>query len=742
MKHLFTILLALICCCSVTVAQESQRGARRDAQRPMNMPPKSWKQVLREQNPEFFKSAEARRIGDQLIDYQRVTGGWAKNVNVVKPMTEEERAKVLAEKSRTDDSTTDNDATNIQLVYLARLYQATGETRYRDAFRKGVEYLLSGQYKNGGWPQFWPNPQGYQIHITYNDDAMANTLFLFQSMMAQKEPYQGDLTDAKLRKRLQTSFNKAIDIILKTQIVTDGKLTVWCQQHYRDTYLPAPARAYELPSYCSQESATLVRLLMSLPKPSAKIKAAVNGAMAWFDKYKIKGYRVQRTYNQYGARGADGSVKADIKLVEDSLAGPLWGRYYDLKYCEPYVCDRDGLPRRRLEQIGSERRNGYSWYGGRPAELYPLYEKWCEDNNITDKVQLDLNGPGANETGLVQLFRQPKVDETMFDAVVKRGESIQAALDKAPSDATHDKPYTIFIKKGLYNEKVIIDKPNIVLVGELRDSTIIVGAEIASKMMKTEYNGQRVHQGIVVLTSNANDCVLSGLTVYNNYGTTVNPTTTHQMAVYGSATRTIIVNCNINSDGNDALSLWAKGGGMYYHADLYMRCPGVDFICPRGTCYATRCSFYGDGRAILWHDGRNNKDDKFVITNSKFDGRQPTVLGRYHHDSQFYIVNCHLTDNIIDKNIDHAYANRKPAKPGEVKTDDTLAQTPADPCPWGKRIYYGYTYRDGGDSGWLANNLKEAPGSPEYHTFTAKWTFQDKWDPESRLRTLWPLIAY
>ncbi|MBQ4413450.1 MAG: pectate lyase, partial [Prevotella sp.] len=36
--------------------------------------------VLKEKNPEFFKTAEARRIGDQLLIWQRNTGGWPKNV--------------------------------------------------------------------------------------------------------------------------------------------------------------------------------------------------------------------------------------------------------------------------------------------------------------------------------------------------------------------------------------------------------------------------------------------------------------------------------------------------------------------------------------------------------------------------------------------------------------------------------------------------------------------------------------
>ena len=676
---------------------------------------------------EYYTTEEARRIGDQVLLYQRVTGGWPKNINMSRPLTDTDRAQVLKDKERRDDSTTDNGATSMQMRYLARLWQATKTTRYKEGFIKAVEYLLSGQYDNGGWPQFWPEMHGYQRHITYNDNAMVNTMTLLRDVAQQQAPYQG-LADKRMRRRCMEAFDKGVECMLATQIRNkEGKLTVWCQQHDRETLAPAKARAYELPSYCSMESAAIVQLLMTLPHPDERIKQAIHAAMAWLDRYKLTGLRVVR-------HGPWASPDGDTRLIADPQASPLWARYYDLKYCEPYVCDRDGLPRRRLEDIGHERRNGYAWFGNRPAELYELYDQWADRHDPQHKVAISLTTKGANENGLIQMFRQPARDLADFDVVVSEGESIQAAIEQAPPQP--DKPFKIFIRKGTYRQKVIIDRPNIVLVGEQRDSTVIVLAETMKTRTVKEYHGKTVGNGVIVIQEGADNCVISGLTIYNDYGTTVEPgNTTHQMAVFGRATRTIILNCNIWADGNDALSLWAPDGGMYYHADLYLRCLGVDFLCPRGWCYATRCRFVGDGHAIIWHDGRGDKDKKLVITNSDFDALRPTELGRYHHDSQFYLVNCKLSENIMDHNIEHAYKGR---------TAEEMAQQGKvlDPCPWGQRTYYYGCRRQGGHSGWLSDNLQSAPGSPEFHAITAQWTFGERWNPEQHIRDLWSVLAY
>jgi pectinesterase len=320
------------------------------------------------------------------------------------------------------------------------------------------------------------------------------------------------------------------------------------------------------------------------------------------------------------------------------------------------------------------------------------------------------------------------VDVTAYaqhhDITVSPGKSIQSAIEGAPETST--KPYVIFIKNGIYNEKVIIDRPNIVLLGEDRDSTRLIYAELATKRTITEYKGKPVGNGVIVLQQGADDCIISRMTVYNNYGSTVEKNTSHQMAIFGRATRTIVINCKVWADGNDALSLWApEASGMYYHADLDLRCPGVDFLCPRGWCYATRCTFYGNGPAMIWHDGRGGYDKKLVITDSHFDSKGPVVLGRYHHDAQFYLLNCTMTDKIIDQPIRYAY------------TDKVL-----DSCPWRQRVYMYNVKREGGNFKWMENNLKDAKGSPKPNEINARWTFSGAWDPEAKIKSLWGVLAY
>ena len=54
----------------------------------------------------------------------------------------------------------------------------------------------------------------------------------------------------------------------------------------------------------------------------------------------------------------------------------------------PFFCDRDGIKKATLAEIGAERRNGYAWYTNQPKEVLKKYPKWKKkyDNFSSEKT--------------------------------------------------------------------------------------------------------------------------------------------------------------------------------------------------------------------------------------------------------------------------------------------------------------------------------------------------------------------
>ena len=75
-------------------------------------------------------------------------------------------------------------------------------------------------------------------------------------------------------------------------------------------------------------------------------------------------------------------------------------------------------------------------------------------------------------------------------------------------------PRVIFIKKGTYNEKIYIQKHNIVLEGEDRDKTIIT-QDIARDEWRCDHKDD---WGVATLNLDGNDITLKNLTIANDYG--------------------------------------------------------------------------------------------------------------------------------------------------------------------------------------------------------------------------------
>lgn len=328
----------------------------------------TWKKITESENENFFSSELAKEYAENVLLYQRDIGGWPKNIEMQERISESESQNLIKLKSDSKGCTIDNSATCQEMLFLSKMYKANPDERYKTAFLKGLMYLISAQYKNGGWPQYYPLKEGYYSHITFNDNAMVNVLKILNEVKNKSGYYSIPVSD-EIVQIAKNSFNKGIDCILKTQYKQNEKLTAWCAQHDRETLQPAKARAYELPSLSGKESAKIVLLLMTIDKPSKEVIDAVEAAVNWFETTKITGIKIESVATGKGD-------KKDRVVVESPDAEPLWARFMELSNNKPFFCDRDGEKKYALSEIGFERRNGYAWYTNEPKEVLKKYDKW------------------------------------------------------------------------------------------------------------------------------------------------------------------------------------------------------------------------------------------------------------------------------------------------------------------------------------------------------------------------------
>ncbi|AOW19068.1 pectate lyase [Polaribacter vadi] len=514
----------------------------------------SWKNIIHQNKDDWFKTNEAKEIAENVLLYQREIGGWPKNIQMQNPLSEAEKQHLKALKSSTKEITTDNGATIQEMLFLSKMYAQNKDKKYENAFLKGLDYLLAAQYENGGWPQFYPLKKGYYTHITYNDDSMVNILNLLKEIKNNTNFYAIKPADDVLKK-IEIAFQKGIDCILKTQYKQNGILTVWCAQHDENTLLPAKARAYELPSLSGAESAEIVMLLMSIENPSKEIVNAVESAVSWFEKVKITGLKEVKTYNEKGRI-------IDKKMIPDENAPAIWARFSELEDNTPFFCDRDGIKKATLAEIGSERRNGYAWYKTTPQKVLNKYPKWKEkiSKSKTVKIKDEYN---------VTVSKNGKGDYT----------TIQQAINNSKSFPY--KRVTIFIKDGIYYEKVKIHEwnSNITLVGESKEKTIITFDDYFDKINL----GRNSTFFTPTLLVEANNVLLKNLTIENAAGEVG-----QAVALAVSSDEVAVINCNLLGNQD---TLYASGKGKQYYKDCYIE-GTTDFIFGSATAFFENCQIH------------------------------------------------------------------------------------------------------------------------------------------------------
>lgn len=578
---------------------------------------KNWPDIIRKNDASWFGTEEAKKIAENVLLYQRDIGGWPKNIQMQNELTSSQKKDLIENKKSTKEITTDNGATTQEMLFMSKMYAQVKDERYKESFLKGLNYLFEAQYANGGWPQFYPLKKGYYTHITYNDDSMVRILNVMKEI-GEETDFYSIKPSKEITEKAKTSFNKGIDCIIKTQYKQNGVLTAWCAQHDEVTLLPAKARAYELPSLSGKESAKIVLLLMSIKNPSPEIITAVKSADAWFEKTKITNLEEKRVLN-------DAGKIIDKKMIPAQNAAPIWARFMELDTNEPFFCDRDGVKKKTLDEIGAERKNGYAWYTDEPKEVLKKYASWAVKNG----VKVSEAASDKKKTNFLTVAQDGSGDFT----------TIQEAIYASPS-FPYEK-FTIFIKNGIYKEKVRVPEwnTNLVFLGESKENTII---SFDDNFSKINLGRNSTFYTSTVLIE-ADDFAASNLTIKNASG---DKGQAIALSVVGN--RVKIVNCII-SGNQDTLYLSGKNARQYFK-DCFIE-GTTDFIFGGATALFENCTIHSiKSSYVTAASTPQGLEYGFVFKNCKLTAEpaaNAVYLGRpWRFYAKTVFINCELGKQI------------------------------------------------------------------------------------------------
>lgn len=314
-------------------------------------------------------------LAEKMIVYQLPNGGWGKHnsdkKNVDYTAKIDSKLLKIIKANDNDLATIDNNATSKEINALIKAYSTTKNPAYLKSAEKGIEYLLSMQYQNGGFPQYFPNSAIYRKQVTYNDNAMINVLTVLYNISEGKEGF--DAVNSQLKDKSKAALQKGIACILKTQVLQNGKLSIWADQYNEVTLKPEKARAFEPMSLASGESVNIVKFLMMQPV-TPEIEKSIKSAIQWFKESKIDGY----TYNVSRESGNA------VRVLSKKEGSAVWARFYDIPTNKPIFGDRDGSVKFNYEDVSEERRMGYSWYNEAGTKLIENdFQKWLKKNKIS-----------------------------------------------------------------------------------------------------------------------------------------------------------------------------------------------------------------------------------------------------------------------------------------------------------------------------------------------------------------------
>jgi PelA/Pel-15E family pectate lyase len=306
---------------------------------------------------EWYAGAEADALTAAMISYQCPAGGWSKSVDYSKGPRPRGGSWTTGDDSLHYAGTFDNSSTTDQLLFLARRQAAKPDDAVKAAALKGLDYILAAQTPSGGWPQNFPLEGDYHDAITLNDGAMENVLTLLLEAVdtAVNSPWQWlpDAYPAKLR----AALDRGLGFLIASQVTIGGRRTIWGGQYDLLTNAVVGGRSYELPALSSSESVNLVRMLMKIQNPDAKLRSAIQDAVEWFRTHEI---------------------------TDPPSPEKRWARFYDPLTEKPFYPGKtDGKKWTNYVEMRKDNPGGYDFHSSKPADLIgKWFAKWKKQNGL------------------------------------------------------------------------------------------------------------------------------------------------------------------------------------------------------------------------------------------------------------------------------------------------------------------------------------------------------------------------
>lgn len=313
-----------------------------------------------------------------------------------------------------------------------------------DAYLRVIEHVLRAQLPNGCWPRTYPLRGGGDDAVVIDHPGLLSVLWFLRPVA------NGELlhVDNALLRRAEQGLLRGVECVLRSQVVVDGRRTGWGGRLDPLTLAPLGRDADGAAGLSAHATPWLAQFLMALETNDARVAAAVHGAAAWMRETMLWGL-------------ADRPGEAPVPTPG---AGPLWARFYETGWNRPLFLLPTGGTQNAWREVPAGAWGRIEGFTQAPSFVLDQYDARQADrasNPLPPRpgrpdvlVDARHDGPDGRVVGGMPIYR-----------------TIGAALAAAPESG--DEAFVIAVRNGRYREKLSIQKPNIHLIGESRDGTVL-----------------------------------------------------------------------------------------------------------------------------------------------------------------------------------------------------------------------------------------------------------------------------